>query len=222
MASKPYMPLMMGDWIKGTRGMRADVKGVYIGLLIHQYDHGYLPSDMDELALIEPEVGKIWVKLKDKFEEFEPGKLRNKKLEEVRNFWSKQASNGKKGGRPKKEKPSNNPNDNPEVIPEPNLQYDLDIDTDIELKIKDAFDEKYVSEQSFNWRHKDFDAELTAFKIKVRGSPDVYRDRTPSGLRLALQSQLRNAKDKQHARQSNKGTSSDFKSFESADYAAKL
>jgi len=133
MANKPYMPLMMGDWVKGTRGMRADVKGVYIGLLIHQYDTGYIPKDIEELSLIEPEVRKVWDKLKDKFEEFEPGRLRNKKCEEVRAFWSKQRSNGTKGGRPKaKQKPNNNPNTNPK----PNHHIDLDIDLDIDLKNK--------------------------------------------------------------------------------------
>lgn len=128
---KPYMPLMMGDWIRGTRGMRADVKGVYIGLLIHQYDSGFLPADVEELALIEPEVGKVWVKLKEKFEEFEPGKLRNKKLEEVRAFWSKQSNNGQKGGRPKNCKPKPNPNNNPKTNPKGNHHNnDLDLDND--------------------------------------------------------------------------------------------
>lgn len=127
------MPLMMGDWIRGTRGMRADVKGVYIGLLIHQYDSGYIPADLDELALIEPEVGKVWVKLKDKFQEFEPGKLRNKKLEEIRNFWEKQSKNGSKGGRPKKNKPKTNPNNNPKTNPKGNHHNDIDHDYDIEF-----------------------------------------------------------------------------------------
>lgn len=128
---KVYMPLMMGDWIKGTRGMRAEVKGVYIGLLIHQYDHGYLPADVDDLSLIEPEVNKVWHKLKEKFEEFEPGKLRNKKLEDVRAFWKKQKSNGKQGGRPKK--PKLNPNSNPNDIPNHNHHNDIDIDSDSEV-----------------------------------------------------------------------------------------
>lgn len=194
MASKPYMPLMMGDWIKGTRGMRADVKGVYIGLLIHQYDHGYLPADLDELSLIEPEVGKVWVKLKEKFEEFEPGRLRNKKLEEVRAFWNKQGSNGKKGGRPKKQKPEQNPNNNPKENPNTNLHYDLDLDNDIELRIKGAFDEIYLERQKMNWKHIDFDFEFRAFCEKVRGSPKHYQKHDTDGLRLALQSQLRTAK----------------------------
>lgn len=194
MASKPYMPLMMGDWIKGTRGMRADVKGVYIGLLIHQYDHGYLPADLDDLSLIEPEVGKVWVKLKEKFEEFEPGRLRNKKLEEVREFWNKQASNGKKGGRPPKQKPEENPNNNPKTNPNHKLHYDLDLDTDLELKFKEAFDEIYLEDQRMKWGHVDFEFQFKTFCEKVRGSPGHYQSHTSDGLRLALQSQLRNAK----------------------------
>lgn len=206
--SKPYMPLMMGDWIKGTRGMRADVKGVYIGLLIHQYDHGHLPADIEELSLIEPEVAKVWVKLKDKFEEFEPGKLRNKKLEEVRAFWNKQSSNGKKGGRPPKEKPSINPNNNPEPNPNPKLHYDLDPDIDFELRFKEAFDEIYIEDQRMKWRHIGFDFQFNTFCEKVRGSPEHYRNHDSSGLRLALQSQLRNAK--QPPKNNGKQSSSDL------------
>jgi uncharacterized protein YdaU (DUF1376 family) len=132
------MPLMMGDWIRGTRAMRADVKGVYIGLLIHQYDTGWLPADLEELSLIEPEIGKVWVKLKDKFEEFEPGRLRNKKLEEVRHFWSKQKKNGDLGGRPKKLKPKSNPTINPKENPKPNHHNDLDLDNDLKNNNKES------------------------------------------------------------------------------------
>lgn len=190
------MPLMMGDWIKGTRGMRADVKGVYIGLLIHQYDTGYLPADLEDLALIEPEVGKVWVKLKEKFEEFEPGKLRNKKLEEVRDFWGKQSKNGSKGGRPKKEKPKANPNNNPKPNPDHNHHNDLDIDCDLNLNIKEAFDEIYLEDQKMKWPHLDFEFEFRTFCEKVRGSPEHYQNRDTGSLRLALQSQLRYAKKK--------------------------
>lgn len=97
---KVYMPLMIGDWLKGTRGMKAVVRGVYINLLLYQWDNGYIPSDMETLSLIDPEVGSVWVTLKSKFEEFEPGKLRNPKNDEVKAFWSKQKSNGLLGGRP--------------------------------------------------------------------------------------------------------------------------
>lgn len=196
MASKPYMPLMMGDWIRGTRGMRADVKGVYIGLLIHQYDHGYLPADIETLALIEPEVGKVWVILKDKFFEFEPGKLQNKKLEEVRNFWNKQGNNGKKGGRPKKENPKQNPDNNPKINPNNNHHNDYDLDNDIELILKGAFDEIYLDQEEMKWPHIDFQFEYRTFCNKVRGAAEKYRQHDTGGLRLAFQSQLRNAKPK--------------------------
>lgn len=215
------MPLMMGDWIKGTRGMRADVKGVYIGLLIHQYDHGYLPADVEELSLIEPEVGKVWVKLKEKFEEFEPGRLRNKKLEEVRDFWSKQASNGKKGGRPKTQKPEVNPNNNPEPNPNTKLHYDLDPDIDIDLRFKEAFDEIYLEDQEMKWPQLDFKFQFRTFCEKVRGSPEHYRLHTTNGLRLALQKQLRDAKpNTKNRKQSTSDLATAFAERVRADVAA--
>ena len=183
---------MMGDWIRGTRGMRAEVKGVYIGLLIHQYDNGFIPADMDVLTLIEPEVGKVWVSLKDKFEEYEPGKLRNKKLEEVRDFWNKQRNNGKKGGRPKEENPNNNPKANPNT----NHHIDLDHDIDIEVKLKGALDEIYIGGQRPKWGHINFEFELNTFMEKVRGSPSHYAGHDTGGIRLAFQKQLRDAKFK--------------------------
>lgn len=133
---KVYMPLMIGDWLKGTRGMRAEVRGVYINLLLFQWDNGFIPSDMDELFLIDPEVGKVWDKLKDKFLPAGPGKLQNKKNEEVREFWKKQAKNGSNGGRPKKINPNNNPEINPKHNPNTNHHIDLDIDNDNDLKNK--------------------------------------------------------------------------------------
>lgn len=192
MASKPYMPLMMGDWIRGTQGMRAEVKGVYIGLLIHQYDHGFLPADLETLALIEPEVAKVWVILKCKFEEFETGKLRNKKLELVRDFWNKQGKNGKKGGRPKKE----NPNETQPITQSETQTVTInnDLDYDIESNLKYALDEIYIDGIRAKWKHIDFDFEVSAFKEKVRGSPEHYKDHETAGIRLALQHQLRNAK----------------------------
>lgn len=311
------MPLMMGDWIKGTRGMRADVKGVYIGLLIHQYDNGWLPAGLDELTLIEPEVGKVWVSLKDKFEEFEPGKLQNRKLEEVRAFWTKQSSNGKLGGRPKgtgtkskyvkqevidweemvaffgnsclccgckfpdDDRPTKDhivprisggtddisnlqplcrqcnsskhathstdyrlkhfdsiPEDlrekwfnrNPKITQtkpkheaKTKLHYDLDHDIDFELRFKEAFDEIYIEDQRMKWRHIGFDFQFSTFCEKVRGSPEHYRNHDSSGLRLALQSQLRNAKppSKNNSKQSSSDLAAAFAERVRADAASR-
>lgn len=195
---KVYMPLMIGDWLKGTRGMRAEVRGVYINLLLYQWDNGFIPSDMEELCFIDPELPKVWVKLKDKFIEVSPGKLQNKKNEEVRAFWQKQSKNGKKGGRPRNEKPDINPNNNPKDNPNNNLHYDLDIELDIDLKLKRALDEIYLDQEKIKWPHINFDFEVEAFKNKVRGSPEHYENHDSGGIKLALQSQLRNAKKKQN------------------------
>jgi uncharacterized protein YdaU (DUF1376 family) len=216
---KVYMPLMIGDWLKGTRGMKAEVRGVYLNLLLYQWDNGYIPSDMEELCLIDPELPKVWDKIKSKFVEIAPGQLQNKKSEEVRNFWSKQKSNGKKGGRPKKENPNNNPTNNPNT----NLHNDIDLDNDIVVdKVKEGsetirvnvaretdseiveeklleLDEIYIDQQRMKWSHLDFDFELKTFFEKVRGSPEFYRNHQHGGIRLAFQKQLRESKNrKQH------------------------
>lgn len=133
---KVYMPLMIGDWLKGTRGMKAEVRGVYLGLLLYQWDNGFIPSDMEELCLIDPEVPKVWDKIKMKFIEIAPGKLQNKKNLEVKEFWAKQKKNGENGGRPKKDNPKGNLNNNPKDNPNLNLHNDIDLDNDFELKIK--------------------------------------------------------------------------------------
>ena len=97
-----YMPLIIGDWLKGTRGMKSSVKGVYLSLLLYQWDNGFIPESIEDLTLIDAEVGSVWVSISDKFKQVEQGKLQNEKLEEVRNFFSKQKKNGQLGGRPKK------------------------------------------------------------------------------------------------------------------------
>jgi uncharacterized protein YdaU (DUF1376 family) len=198
---KIYMPLMIGDWLKGTRGMKAEVRGVYINLLLYQWDNGFIPSDMEDLCLIDPELPKVWVKLKDKFLETEPGKLQNKKNEEVRAFWQKQRKNGEKGGRPTKEdneEPKHKPNNNPKENPNNNHHIDLDIEYDIDLKLKRALDEIYLDQEKIKWPHINFDFEIETFKNKVRGSPEHYENHDSGGIKLALQSQLRKAKNKQN------------------------
>lgn len=194
---------MVGDWLKGTRGMRANVKGVYIGLLLHQWDNGFIPDDMEELALIEPEVGSVWVFISDKFPITSPGRRQNLKCEEVRDFFEKQRKNGSKGGRPKKENPNNNPNNNPKHNPNNNLHNELDVELDVEEKLKRALDEIYLESQRMKWPHLDFDFQMRTFIEKVRGSPDHYKSHDTGGIRLAFQAQLRNAKPKTNGTSTN-------------------
>lgn len=66
----------------------------------------------------------------------------------------------------------------------------------IETNLSTALDDRYLEDQAMKWKHLDFNLEVLSFKEKVRGSPDHYRNHEVSGLRLAFQSQLRNAKHK--------------------------
>lgn len=131
------MPLIIGDWLKGTRGMKANVKGVYVGLLLHQWDHGFIPDDLEELTLIEPEVGSVWVSLSDKFPLVSPGRRQNSKCEEVRRFFKKQRKNGEKGGRPKKNNPTDIPKETQKETQSRNPPFGLGLDIGSDNEIKD-------------------------------------------------------------------------------------
>lgn len=76
----------------------------------------------------------------------------------------------------------------------------------IEDKLKGAFDEIYLDQQKIKWPHLDFLFEFRAFCEKVRGSPEHYRKHDTGGLRLAFQSQLRNAKPKVNGHRKGKET----------------
>lgn len=56
--------------------------------------------------------------------------------------------------------------------------------------------ERYLEQQRIKWPHIDFDFEYRTFCEKVRGSPEHYKSHESGGIRLAFQSQLRNAKSK--------------------------
>lgn len=146
---KVYMPLMIGDWLKGTRGMRAEVRGVYLNLLLYQWDNGFIPDDMDELCLIDPELPKVWDKIKDKFKPIGEGKLLNEKNKEVREFWQKQSKNGKKGGRKSKTEPKVEAKTNPNPNPKTKLHNDIDFDIDFINEVGCAFESHKKSEKYF-------------------------------------------------------------------------
>lgn len=173
-----YMPVIIGDWLKGTRGMKASVRGVYLSLLLYQWDNGFIPESMEELTLIDPEVGSVWVTLWDKFKLVEPGKLQNEKLEEVRNYFSKQKKNGEKGGRKKQNNPSSNPNDNPNG----NLHNGIGIG--IEFK-----EEEGVVGETFEPVPESLIGEMkTAWKIS---NPGTFIDETENAILLELSTKIK-------------------------------
>lgn len=74
------------DWLQGTAKMFCEEKGVYIDLLAHHHQDGFLPKDTKRLAkmvgLADDKFEQIWVVLSEKFIE-KDGKLYNKKLETI-------------------------------------------------------------------------------------------------------------------------------------------
>lgn len=84
MKKDPAFLFYSKDWIEGTADLLPAEKGVYIDLMAHQHQKGFLPTDTARLArlagLSEIDFKEIWNHLKDKFIEIEPGKLLNKRL----------------------------------------------------------------------------------------------------------------------------------------------
>jgi len=81
MGKDPAVLIYFDKWISSTNGMKAEFRAWYFDLLIHQYDKGEIPKDVDELAGIcrvrpsEYDSFKHMVKqvLEQKFTETETG-----------------------------------------------------------------------------------------------------------------------------------------------------
>jgi len=82
-----HFPFYPADFLSGTLHLSAETIGVYLLLLITQFEQKYLPNNKDKLALIarlpRPRFDKIWDDLSDKFIEIED-KLINERLNEER------------------------------------------------------------------------------------------------------------------------------------------
>lgn len=108
----PYMQLWVKEWLasSGTRRLSLAGRGLYIDLAFFQWEDGYLPDDVEELAAMvgvsEEEFAKAWSKVEKQFPVIEPGKRANERIandrEEALAKVAKQSQNGSKGGRPKK------------------------------------------------------------------------------------------------------------------------
>lgn len=46
----PAVLIYFDKWISSTNGMRADFRAWYFDLIVHQYDKGHVPTDIDEMA----------------------------------------------------------------------------------------------------------------------------------------------------------------------------
>ena len=107
-----YFPLYYKRLLTSTIGWTDSEFGTYLRLLIHQFDNGSIPSDLNKLAKFAPNVKKNWHIISSKFIEKNADELINEVMDEI--YQHAQAKkqrnreNGNKGGRKKgsEKKPS--------------------------------------------------------------------------------------------------------------------
>jgi hypothetical protein len=104
----PAVLFFIANWLTSTKEMKADCRGWYLNLILHQYDKKSLPNDVEELAnLADVRVSEydkfkeVWKNnLKCKFKINEEGRLENDFAKEIirgRNqFLDKRSEAGKK------------------------------------------------------------------------------------------------------------------------------
>jgi hypothetical protein len=87
----PAALLYIDTWLSSTAGMDADCRGWYLNLLLHQYDKGELPNDIETLAVLAnvkfsefERFKQVFEQvLKQKFIQNEKGNLENPNASEI-------------------------------------------------------------------------------------------------------------------------------------------
>jgi len=79
----PIMPFWVGDFLIDTMELTDTAVGVYVKLLIHQWNNGTIPADVDRLALIAPAAPLMWEQLEKYFHPVkkQPGRLMNNRCQ---------------------------------------------------------------------------------------------------------------------------------------------
>jgi len=115
MNKSPAFQFYASDFLVDTAEMTNQEVGVYIRLLSHQWVNGNLNGDPNRLAnVVGIDLLEVWPEIKHKFELGEDGRLKNPKLEKVRqtqiDYRAKQSEAGKRGAAKRWD---SNPNSNP-------------------------------------------------------------------------------------------------------------
>lgn len=109
MAKDPAALLYIDTWLSSTAEMDADCRGWYLNLILHQYDKGSLPNDVEllaQLALVRYSEFERFKQvfeqvLKQKFKVCDDNRLRNDKADEVirkrQKFTDKRSKSGSVG-----------------------------------------------------------------------------------------------------------------------------
>lgn len=213
MAKDPAFPFYAQDYLVDTIRWSRGMQGLHVSLIAESWANGGLLDEGGQPAGLGSTDVELWLKIKHKWKLVD-GMWINEKLEEVRAarniFKEKQREKGILSGKKRtKVKPDTQPKtNNGSTVVEP---LESENEKEIELKLKGAFDEIYLDQQKIKWPHLDFLFEFRAFCEKVRGSPGHYKNHETEGLRLALQSQLRNAKKNGTAKNKREQNSSELR-----------
>ena len=105
----PAALMYIDTWLSSTAEMDADCRGWYLNLILHQYDKGSLPNDIEKLAALAvvkfsefKRFNELWEQvLKQKFKQNEDGRLENDKakliLQARQTFKDKRSKSGNVG-----------------------------------------------------------------------------------------------------------------------------
>jgi uncharacterized protein YdaU (DUF1376 family) len=103
MRDYPAFLLYPEDFAAGTADMSPLEVGVYMRCLCHQWSHGFVPDDVAKIGRITgatpEEAAGAWPAVSQKFQESEPGKLQNRRMEEERQKLSVQSRKRSRAGK---------------------------------------------------------------------------------------------------------------------------
>ena len=129
----PYLQFFHKEYLSSSsvRRMSLAARGLYMDLLCFQWEDGWIPDDARAIARMTgatpEEIDAEWLTVRAQFDVFEPGKLRQSRMnadrEDALAIIERNRVNGAKGGRPSN---SVNPNEtqtkaNPEPYTEPDI-----------------------------------------------------------------------------------------------------
>lgn len=216
MAKDPAFLFYYDRFLSGTISMSDSEVGQYIRLMCIQANKGHI-TKKDMLHICKTSDNEVCLK----FAPLGDDKFANSILTEVlnqRKNFTESRRNNRKG---KKQELVNNTSETHEKhVVNVNVNVNKDV---IDNLLKESFDENYFASIEMTYRSKDIKQEFDYFSQKVRGSPKDYEHRDTGKIRMAFEYQLRNAKDKQHVRGSNKTTSTGvITDFSDANYKTKL
>lgn len=152
----PAFQFYAQDFLTGVMYLTNEEIGLYIKMICKQWTDGKIPKKRLGLFL-GYEWDNLSDELKEKFTDFGDYVI-NERLEQERekkeSFLRKQANNGSKGGRPKKNKPKQNPNETQSITQTITQKKPLEDEDEIEEEIE--VDNKKEKEIEYPFKTQNF------------------------------------------------------------------